>query len=205
MYVYCFIFNTIYNKRFKNTWVPRRLDNAPRTIDEIHREAEEEQIRQQQEIERLRQQDANRRGQPGQRGGRGAGGGGGVGGGGGGAAGGSGGGGGGGGGGGYQQQSNLRSASMDSDAFAANRPRPAAVASINLKSITSSNLTFGPPQFSKTAAASGAGKPPGVSTGGGKPGLKPQELNDADTRRGSMPIHSNNKPYKQQYSNVCYI
>ena len=51
---------------FKNDWVPRRKDNAPKTIDEIHREVEEEHIVKQKEIAKLYEADAYKRSSIGQ-------------------------------------------------------------------------------------------------------------------------------------------
>jgi hypothetical protein len=51
---------------FQSDWVPRRKDNAPKTIDEIHREVQEEQIRNQIEIAKLQQSDTNKRSSIGQ-------------------------------------------------------------------------------------------------------------------------------------------
>jgi translation initiation factor 4G len=57
----------------KNKWVKRRPDNAPKTLDEIHREVKEEEAKSQLEIARLNAE-AKKAGPQGQRGPRGQGG-----------------------------------------------------------------------------------------------------------------------------------
>ena len=81
-----------------NKWVPRRKDNNPRRIEEIRREAEEEQQRIAEEIAKNQQND-KRNMQMGQKGGQK-------------------------GGQQYQQQSSLKSTSMDSDSFRGVKPQP---------------------------------------------------------------------------------
>ena len=74
----------------KNSWVPRRKDNAPRRIEEIRQEAEEERLKLEAQIAANQAQDKNMRNQQGGRGGgRGSGG----------------------------YGSNLKSTSMDNEAF----------------------------------------------------------------------------------------
>ncbi len=52
----------------KNTWVPRRKDNAPRRIEEIRQEAEEERLKLEAQIAAAQANERNMRNQSGQRG-----------------------------------------------------------------------------------------------------------------------------------------
>ena len=165
---YTFYWTFIFFK--KNNWVPRRADNAPKTIDELHREIEEERRIKQIEIDNINQQDAAKRAQQhgGQRGGRG---------------------------GHYHQDGNLKSANMDGQAYAASRPKATNIGNkiSDIKKISDTSkqsFMFAPPSFNKVQNPR-----PDSNI---RPNV--QLYNESDSRRGSMPLGEPKPTYGHQSS-----
>jgi translation initiation factor 4G len=158
-----------------NIWVPRRTENAPKTIDEIHREIEEERRIQDQEIAYLNQQDnEKRRSQVGGRGG--------------GTAGAS----SGGGRGGYHEQASVRNtASLDNS----RQKMGTTIASVKKTTASGGQVVLGPqgPSFNKNPQLAAAPQQQQQSRS-----LYPPNIESNESRRGSMPGKS--KQYSQQIS-----
>lgn len=115
-----------------NKWIQRRPDNAPKTIDEIHREAQEEEQRSLAEIARLNAQDAHKRSQqpPGIRIGRG----------------------------GIVQSTGGRSSSMDTETFQKQKQAhnmASKVSHMRTNLTSDADIMLKPPSFNKTSSMSG--------------------------------------------------
>jgi translation initiation factor 4G len=158
----------------QNTWVPRRTENAPKTLDEIHREIEEERRIKDLEIAILNQQDNDkRRAQFGGRGGGTAGASSGR--------------------GGYHEQATVRNtASLDNS----RQKMGTTIASVKKTTASGGQVVLGPqgPSFNKNPQLAPAPQQQQQQSRS----LYPTNIESNESRRGSMPGKS--KQYSQQIS-----